>query len=186
MIQFLTALVPLIGGFTQPIKDYFSFKKQQADKAYDLELAKIEAEKQAVISTNESRTQQIRDYLGAVSKSFRQFTFFFFMIPFVISMFFPEYAKVMWTNFYAIPQEFRYLFISIYSVIWGLPIADEYIGKIFGAVGRGLQAKRVYKIQKYNAKAAFSTLRKHIFTDGMTQEQVNIINKALKAYKESE
>ena len=88
----------------------------------------------------------------------------------------------MWTNFYAIPQEFRYLFISIYSVIWGLPIADEYIGKIFGAVGRGIEAKRQYKIKKYNAKAAFDTLRE-IFKKGYTSEQVEVINKALEAYK---
>tara|TARA_A100000171_G_C2140369_1_gene154940 strand:- start:11430 stop:12002 length:573 start_codon:yes stop_codon:yes gene_type:complete len=166
MLAFLSGLLPLISGLAQPVKDYFNYKKEIRDKNHELDMARLTAETQAVVAGKTARTEQIKSYLSAVSMNFRQFSFFFFMIPFVISMFFPEYAKIMWTNFYAIPEEFRYMFMSIYSVIWGLPIADNYISRMFGSINRVVESKREYKIKKYNAKAYYDVIRKTFYSKG--------------------
>ncbi len=174
------ALVPLLGGLTQPIKDYFVNKAKQAELAQQLELAKIEAEKAAIVSGNEAEVNKIQSYLSSVSRSFRQGTFYFLVLPVLVSVFAPTYAKIMWQNFESIPEWFRILFVSVYSVIWGLPIVKEHLGGMFKSLGNALQASREYKLDKYNRKAVFNTL-KQMFPKGMNQDQVKLIDQALDA-----
>lgn len=182
-MSFLTALAPLLVGIVQPIKDYFTFKAKESRTRYDLEIAKIEAEKQAIISQNEAETQRIQAYLSSVSRGFRQFTFFFLILPVLVSVFFPEYATTMWTNFKIIPEWFQILFVSVYSAIWGLPIIKENVGNMFKSIGNAIELRREYKIKKYNAKAFFDVVRKGLFPKGMTKEQVEMFEKALEGYK---
>ena len=180
MTSFLLALVPLLGGLTQPLKDFFASKAKQAELTQQLELAKIEAEKTAIISGNEAEVQKVQSYLSATSRAFRQGTFYFLVLPVIVSILLPSYAEVMWANFEKIPEWFRILFVSVYSVIWGLPVAREHIGGMFKSLGNVMQARREYKVEiaKYNRKAVFDTIRQ-LFPKGMNQAQVNLINEAL-------
>lgn len=181
---FLAFLTPLLSGIFQPIKDYFAYKQQISQANRDLQLAQIIADKEAIISGNTADTDQRGAYLGSVTRSFRQGTFIFFMVPFMLSMFFPEYAAAMWANFDKIPPEFKQLFFLIYGVIWGLPIAKEHVGLLLSAVGRGLNARREYKIALNETKVAAS-LRQTLFKQGMTQAQWEAIQVALKAGSEN-
>lgn len=184
MLAFFSALIPILGGFTQPLKDYFASKTKQAELTQQLEIARLQAEKEAVVSGNESQVKTIQNYLTSVSRNFRQGTFYFLMVPFLISMFAPEYAKIMWQNFEAIPLEFKQLFILIYGVIWGLPIAKEHVGNMFSAISRGLAAHREYRLDKaeINRDAAFIALKAKWFSkNGMNQKQVNEFNEILDA-----
>ena len=97
-------------------------------------------------------------------------------IPFLLSMIAPEYAKVMWENFSAIPHEFKLLFFSIYGVIWGLPIAKENIGLMFASIGRAVDKRREYKL---NRAAVASKIRSAWFPKGMNQNQVEVLDEAL-------
>lgn len=180
MGTFLMALVPLLGGLTQPIKDYFASKAKQAELIQQLELAKIEAEKAAITSGNEAEVSKVQAYLSSVSRNFRQGTFYFLVLPVIVSVFMPSYAEVMWKNFESIPEWFRILFVSVYSVIWGLPIAKEHLGGMFRSLGNAIQANREYKLAKLNRKAVFETL-KQMFPKGMNQAQVELIDRALDA-----
>lgn len=172
------------GSLGQAVKDYLDYKKQESQNKQEIRLAELNANKEVIISGNQSDTDQRANYLNSVTRNFRQKTFIFLMIPFLVSMIAPEYSKEMWHRFNDIPAEFKQLFFLIYGVIWGLPIAKENFGSLFSAVQRGLEARREYKINKikatYNRKAVFDTL-KALFPKGMNQAQVNLIDKALDA-----
>lgn len=176
----LAAVLSALSVFAQPIKDYLSYKQKLTESNRELELAKIQADKEAIISGNQAQSNQIQSYLNATSRKFRQGTFYFFMVPFLISMAAPEYAKVMWENFAAIPHEFKLLFFSIYGVIWGLPIAKENVGLMFSSIGRAVEARREYKL-KINRDAVFAQVRSKWFPRGMSQTQVADLDGALDA-----
>lgn len=177
------ALIPVLSSLISPIKDYFYYKQKVTESNRELELARIQADKEALISGNLAQTTQTQSYLNATTRTFRQGTFYFFMVPFVISMVAPEYAKIMWDNFGAIPHEFKLLFFSIYGVIWGLPIAKENIGQMFSSIGRAVETRREYKLEKakINREAAYAVLRAKLFPQGISQQQVNVFEDAFDA-----
>lgn len=179
---FLAALVPLLTGLAQPFKDYFNYKIQKAKDTQELELARISAEKEAIISGNAADTAQRSNYLNSVTQNFRQWAIIFFFIPFLISMVMPGYAKEMWANFDAIPKDFKQYFFIIYGVILGLPIAKEYFGAFLSSVSSGLASRREFKLALNEAKIAAS-LRQSIFKAGMTQTQWDAIKAALESGK---
>lgn len=179
------AILPLISsllsGLIQPVKDYLAYKNQELAANRDLKLAQIQADKEAIISGNVADTAQRQNYLNSVTQQFRQGAIIFFMVPFCISMFAPEYAKIMWTNFYDIPADFRQFFFIVYGVILGLPIAKDTLGQVVAAVGRGVEARREYKL---NRAAIFAKVRSKWFPKGMNQTEVRDLDQALDAGEE--
>lgn len=96
----------------------------------------------------------------------------------------PNYATTMWHNFEAIPDWFRMLFAAVYGVIWGLPVAKDYIGAMFSAAGTALNDRREYKLEKarINRQAVFNTLKQSgILPKVISQQQVDLVDKALDA-----
>jgi hypothetical protein len=182
-VGFLALLTPFISGLLAPIQNYFTYKQELSKANQELSLARIQADKEAIISGNEADTNQRGQYLGSVTQPFRQGTFYFFMVPFLISMFFPAFAQVMWQNFAAIPDEFKKLFFLLYSVIWGLPIAKEHVSSLFASVGNAIASRREYKIVLNETKVA-AKLRETIFKAGMTQGQWEAVQAAIKAGQE--
>lgn len=181
MGAFLLALMPLLGGLTQPLKDYFGYKQKIAVADQEFKLAALKAQSEAIIAQTTADTNQRAAYLGATTQGFRQGTFYFLVCPVILSIVLPSYAQIMWTNFESIPEWFRVLFVSVYSVIWGLPVAKEYIGGMFASLGNAVSNRREYKLEKarINREAVFAGLRKGIFQKGMTQAQVDVISAAL-------
>lgn len=183
MIQFLAALVPLLGGLTQPLKDYFKYKATRAEKLQELELARIVAEKDTVTSNNEAQTQQIQARLSATSRTFKQWTFLFIVVPFVLSITLPNQAAVMWANLELIPEWFRLLFSTIYLTIWGINVIPPYIDRIFQGITKTRMATRTYKIKKaeirykeLNQKVLFGELKKEL--GPLSQQFVDTLNNA--------
>ncbi len=172
----LAAILPILSLLGTSVKDYLSHRQEVKKEEREVELATIQANKEAIISGNESTTAQIQAYLQATSKKFRQGTFYFFMVPFIVSMVAPEYAKVMWANFDAIPYEFKLLFFSIYGVIWGFPSINKYV-----------ENRREYKLEKarINRKAVFDKLIAKWFPKGMNQQNVRDLDEALDAGENS-
>lgn len=176
----LLALAPLLAGMTQPIKDYFASKAQLATLSQQIELAKIQAEKDAIVSNNDVQAKQTAAFLQATTLSFRQGTFYFLLVPMILSIVAPEYASAMWSRFEAIPQWFQILFVSVYSVIWGLPIAKDYLGGMFSSLGRAVADRREYKLEvkRIDMKKVFDSLRADM-KGGISQETVDMINRAV-------
>lgn len=182
MTAFLALLGPIFSGLMRPVKDYLNYKNQELSANRDLKLAQIQADKEAVISGNVADTAQRQNYLNSVTQKFRQGAIIFFMIPFCISMLAPEYAKVMWTNFYDIPADFRQFFFIVYGVILGLPIAKDTLGQVVASVGRGVAARREYKL---NRAKIFALVKSKWFPKGMNQQQVADFDAALDAGEQS-
>lgn len=174
---FLTALLPLLAGITGPIKDYFSYKQDLNQKAQDYKLALLQSQIDTVKSDNVAETTQTQARLSATSQEFKQNTFWLLCVPVILSCIFPTKAAVMWHNFEIIPQWVQWLFLSVYSAIWGIPIAKGG----YGAVTDLLSSRRDYKLEKarIDRVAVFNELKKDLFLKGMTAAQVSIIDKAL-------
>jgi len=174
----LPLLSTLFSGLMQPVKDYLSYKTQELSANRELKLAQIQADKEAIISGNIADTAQRQNYLNSVTQQFRQGAIIFFMVPFCISMIAPSYAKIMWANFYDIPADFRQFFFIVYGVILGLPLAKDTIGQVISSMGRGLEARREYKL---NRAAIFSHVKTKWFPKGMNQLQVADLDQAIDA-----
>ncbi len=185
MGAFLLALAPLLAGITGPIKDWFSYKQQVSKDNNELELARIAANKEAIIQESKSDTEQRSNYLNATSQEFRQGTFYWMSAIILYSIVFSNQAEALWYNFSLIPQWVQYIYIGMLSVTWGLPIAKENIGLMFSSIGRGLEARRDYKIEraKINREAVYAALRAapQFKEKGINQATVDLLEVALDA-----
>ncbi len=173
-------IIPLISsllGENGPLGKYFKIKSDTlaAEQNYKLELLKAQTE---IVKTE---AQQVSDRLNSTSQEFKQMTFWFICAPVLVTMLAPVFSATMWNNFTLIPEWFQILFVSVYSSIWGLPIAKEYLGGMFKSLGSAIEARRDFKLEKakLNREVVFAGLRNDIFPSGMTQSQVDGINKAL-------
>jgi len=180
MIQFLTALLPLLGGFTQPIKDFFSYKVKEAEQLQQLKLAQIEAESKAILAQSEAESAQMQLRLGATSREFKQSTFYLLILPVIFSVIFPSAASVMWENFRHIPEWFQILFVSVYSSIWGLPIAKEYLGGMFKGISNAIELRREFKLAKLEKKTFYDLLRN--VKGKVTPDDVKVLEKVIDDY----
>jgi hypothetical protein len=179
------AISAILGIVAQPIKDYFSYKQKVTETNRELELARISAEKDAIVSGNVAQTSQIDYYLKAINRNFRQGFICFIVIPFFISMLAPEYAKLMWHNFEAMPEWYRMLLLSVCSLVLGLPVASAAVGQMFSSASKGLEARRNYKLEKarINREAVYASLRasEQFKGRGIDQATVDVLEAAMDA-----
>ena len=178
-MPWLSIITSLFGGLTGGVKDYFNYKRELQAKERDYQLALLTAQVDMAKSQNESNALELRDRLKSTSQVFKQSTFWFMTLPVVLTIIFPTYAKDMWHNFSLIPEYFQWLYLSVYSAIWGIPMVKGG----YGAFTEFLSKQRDYKIEKLmaNDEAMYNVLRKKLFKDGMTQGQVDVIKEAITA-----
>ncbi len=172
------AIIPLISsllGENGPLGQWFKTKAAQVQADQDYKLAVLKANAEAAIQASIADTAQRSNYLGATSQGFRQGTFYWMSAIILYSILRPGSAEALWHNFALIPEWVQYIYLGMLSVTWGLPIAKENIGLMFSSIGRGMAAHREYKL---NRAAVFQGLH-NIFPAGMTQSQVDSIDKAL-------
>ncbi len=171
MLPLLMALLPLLGGITQPIKDWFTYKQQAANLAMQVTLANITAQSNLVTAQ-----------LNCTSSQFKQQTFWFLCVPIVYTMFCPERAAVMWGNFNTIPQMFQYLFMTVYGSIWGIPLAQDGHSLILGLLQQRSDNK-VAQIQaaQLDETALANKARELLFPKGMTESEWQAIVNIAKA-----
>lgn len=166
----VTILGTLFSTIGQPIRDYLNYKNAEVAANRELKLAQIQADKEAIISENQSASDDLSSRLSATTKDFKQNTFWLLCVPVGFSILFPSKAEVMWHNFSLIPEYFQWLFLSVYSSIWGIPVVKGGFGAITGL----LQSRRDYNVQKIkvlNESVLAAELRKTIYKNGMSQEQ---------------
>ena len=174
----LSTIVPSLAGF-------FQQQKEIADAEHQLELARITAEAELAKQGMISESRDTRAKLAATTQGFKQWSFLFLMLPILYSVFFPTHALTMWSNLNVVPEWFRTLFAAIYLTIWGIPIAQGWLGGIFSGIGSSFGVGREIKqMKKLNDKAFYASLRSSF--GGLTQTQVNAINKAIDAGSQGE
>lgn len=167
-----------IFGENGPIGQYFKTKQKIEDAKNEVELARINADKELAVAQAAADSSQLTSRLSATSQGFKQNTFWLLVVPVLLSICFPSKAEVMWHNFGLMPDWFQTLFISVYCSIWGIPYAEKGLGAISGMLQARMDRK-VQKIDALNRKAVFDELRQQWFPQGMNQQQVDVINKAL-------
>lgn len=183
--MWLAALIPLLSGIfgeNGPIGQYFKTKAAQVQAEEDFRLASLKATTELAIQSSVADTTQRANYLGSTSQGFRQGTFYWISAIIFYSIVFPDNAVALWANFSLIPQWVQYIYVGMLSVTWGLPVAKENIGLMFSSIGRGMEARREYKLAKaeIDRKAVFDVIKK-MFPKGMLPEQVKIVDDALDA-----
>ena len=187
MSAILLALAPLLAGITEPLKNWFSYKQKEVEATREYTLAALKAQSEQAVAQSVAETSQLNNRLGVTSQSFKQLTWWFLSAIVVYSIVFPTQAVQMWKHFDLIPEWFRYLYLSVFGVIWGLPIAKDNISLMFESVKSLAADRREYKIEKLktlNEAKIFESLRKSIFTKGLTQAQVDDVKAALRAGQE--
>jgi len=180
---FLSLLLPILTGSLQGVKDWFSYKKETAKAEQDYKLAVLQAQAEQAKQQAMSDSTDLGNRLGATTQAFKQGSFYPLWGVILFSVCFPKQAEVMWHNFALIPDWFQWLFLSVYSAIWGLPI----IKGGYGAITDLLQTRREYKIEKIKAFSEakfFNSIKQSIFTKGVTQSQVEAFQKAIKEGQE--
>lgn len=181
---FLAALIPLLAGITSPIKGWFAFKSRAVQLEQEVKLATIKAQAEQVVAEARNESSQVKDRLGATSREFKQTTFWLLYAIVIFSIVLPSKAEVMWHNFALMPEWFQWLFMSVYSAIWGLPIVKGGYGAITDLLQQRGDKRRNFEIEKlkvFNQTKFFDSLRHTIFKKGLTEAQVEDFKQALMA-----
>lgn len=183
-------LIPLLAGIfgeNGPIGQYFKTKAMQVQMAEEFRLAQLKATTERAIAEAAADTTQRSNYLGATTQGFRQGTFYWVSAIILYSIVFPSKAEALWHNFGLIPEWVQYIYIAMLSVTWGLPIAKENIGLMFSSIGRAIETRREYKLERarINRKVVMDTIRAGLFPKGMDQAQVELFDRALDAGENS-
>lgn len=178
--MWFTALLSLasgIFGVDGPIGQYLKIKSDtaKAEQSYKLELLK--AQTAQMTQQMVSDTTDLSNRLQATTQTFKQGTFYPLWGLVLFSVLWPSRATEMWHNFGLIPEWFQWLFLSVYSAIWGLP----FVKGGYGAFTELLQTRREYKLEKakLNRKVVFQDLISKWFPKGMNQQQVSELDSAL-------
>ncbi len=186
-------LIPLLSGIfgeNGPIGTYLKTKAAQIQAQEEFRLAELKANSERAIAESVADTTQRSNYLGATSQGFRQGTFYWMSAIILYSIVRPGSAEALWHNFSLIPQWVQYVYVAMLSVTWGLPIAKENIGLMFSSIGRGMAARREFKLEKarINRDALFASLRAspQFKGRGLDQATVDMINSAVDAGESAE
>ncbi len=178
------------------IGKYLDTKAQtaQAKATADLELqrAQIEYAKQEGINVVESE----RNKLNATGQWFKFVSYVLLNYPIVVTIYSPAKGKEIFENIGIIPEWYAMLYVAVVGVIWGLPVAANWMGNVFSAIQRAWAMRQDKKIEKIQAvgeantitvdqaiKLAYEVQRKLSPTGTLTQQQVDaakpIIEQAL-------
>ena len=182
MTALLLALLPVLGGFTQPLKDWFATKQEIAKKEIDYKLAVLTAQTQQAVAEAESDTQQNRDRLQATSQGFKQSVYVWFALILTFSIVCPSYAETMWHNLSLVPVWFQNLFIGMTLVIWGINPVKNGASWLQSTWTESAQARREYKLEraKINRETFYKSLREKLFVGkGIDQKTVDALEEAL-------
>lgn len=175
MLALLAPLLLQIFGENGPIGQFLKIKSDTAKAEQNYKLEVLKAQTAQATQQLVSDTTDLNNRLQATTQTFKQGTFYPLWGLVLFSVLCPKKAVVMWHNFDLMPQWFQWLFLSVYSAIWGLP----FVKGGYGAFTELLQGSRDYKLEKINRKAVADKLRSKWFPNGMNQQQVDDLDAAI-------
>ncbi len=181
-------IITLISGLlgeSGPLGQWFKIKAETAKADEQYKLAYLTAQATQAAAQLQSDTSLTTARLAATTQQFKQYTFYFLVIPMLVSVCFPKYAAIMWHNFELIPEWFRTLFGAVYLTIWGIPVASGYLAGIFKGITQtasdaldSRMDRKVKKIEALNQKSFFDSIRKDL-GGGVDQKTVDMLNRAI-------
>ncbi len=154
LLALLSQLPGVIGFFFKSRSDILN-TRAQAD--LEIELARIG------MSAEIAKAQMAEEgiIVQSTSSSFKYVTFFLWFGPFILGMFAPTYAKIIFANLMLMPEWYVQSCMLIMFTIWGISVSSPVIGNIFNGLGNYFAATRTHKLElaKVNRDAFYTSLR---------------------------
>lgn len=192
MWPIIASIAGMIFSEKGPIGQFIKTKAEtaQAEQTARLEMQKANIE--LIKQQGSDAVESEKNKLKATGEGFKFVTFVLINIPVIIVCFAPNRGKEIFENISLIPVWYAQLYVAIYCVIWGIPIAASAMSSIFGAVQTAWAMRQDKKIEKIQVmgeaqqigkdaakKEIFDTLKKATGLNGYTQQQVDMINPIL-------
>lgn len=181
MLAIFTALFSLLSSVPGQLGQYFKTKAE-------IEQVKIQTQKEialtqlkAATDMSLAETDKSKASLSATSPTFKYFTFFMWFGPFIVGTVAPSYAHDIFTNLGAMPEWYVQSCMVIMFTVWGITVSKDAVAGIFTNLGSFFASRREHKevMAKIDRKALFDDLKAGIFKQGMSQSQVDVVEKAL-------
>lgn len=158
--MWFTLLVPLltkIFGETGIIGQYIQTKAKINQTALDnklqLEIATLEYNKQQGINAVESE----KNKLAATPFWFKLISYIILNYPIVLAYCSAEKGRVLFENIGVIPKWYAMLYVAVVGVIWGLPVAANWMGEVFKGMQDFWSNRQDKKIEKILAVGEANT-----------------------------
>jgi hypothetical protein len=189
--MWFTLLAPLLTGIFGKdgiIGTYITTKQQIQQKEQDaklqLAIANIELIKQQGI--DEVDREKLR-VANAAPAWFKLISYIMINYPLILVFISDEKGKAAFKTIESIPMWYAMLYVGVVSVIWGLPVASNWMSNVFNAMQQAWAVRQDKKIDVISAKGNAESLnleqaKKQIFdimrktTGTLSQPQVDAAN----------
>lgn len=172
----MSAIVALLGSLFPALLEAFKRREDRKQAEQAVVLAKLAAEKEIAIQTVQAQAELGQTQINATGPALKYISFAILHAPIVCALFMPDQAKALFENLAAVPAGFLQLVVLVNCAVWGLPIASNAITSIVSGIGEFAKSMSMARLSR---KAIFEVVK--TASGPMTQEQVNLVNKALDA-----
>lgn len=193
--MWFTALIPLLSGLfgeNSPIGQYFKTKALQVQATADLEL-QVEKDKFGLsMEMAQAGIESQKAELSATSAFTKAVILICVNIPVFITCLHAPWGAAIFSAFQQVPQWYAMLDVAIIGVVFGLPIANNWMSTVYTGIQDMWDQKHQRKLEviSANGQAAsinleqaksqiFDILKNTVHLSGYTQGQVEAINKVL-------
>lgn len=170
----MSAIIALLSSFIPAIVDAFKRREERKQAQQAVDLARLEAERQLALETVRQEYELGKAQLNATGPVLKYVSFGILHSPILCAIFFPERARILFENLGLVPPEFLQLVAVVNCAVWGLPMAKNAITSIVAGIADFARSRSTSVLSR---KAIFGAIK--AATGPMTQEQVNVVNKAL-------
>lgn len=150
-----TLLAPIatsIFGKDGIIGTYISTKQaieqKKQDNAYLLEVSRNDLIKQQGIDEVEREKLRVAN---AAPAWFKFVSYVLLNYPLILAFISDEKGKAAFKTIESIPMWYAMLYVGVVSVIWGLPVASNWMQNVFGAMQQAWAVRQDKKIEKIQA-----------------------------------
>lgn len=181
MIAIFTALLSMLSVIPGKLGDYFKTKQEIEQIKLNTEREIALAQLKAASEMSVAELELSKAALASTSPHFKYFTFFMWFGPFIVGIISPPTAKDIFTNLAGMPEWYVQSCMVIMFTVWGISVSGPAISNIFSGLGNFFEQRRDFKLEKakIDKKAFFEALKAGIFKQGLSQSQVDVIDKAL-------
>ncbi len=183
--MFLALLLPLLTQLPGILGEYFKKRAEIEQAQMELQKEITKAKYQFVAEMAKAEVEDNKNKLLATSSRFKYVTFILWFGPYCIGIVAPELSTKIFANLSQMPDWYVQSCMTIMFTIWGIAVGAPVVSNIFAGLNNFLadrNSRQVNKINALNDKAVFDSLRASF--GGLTQPQVDAINKALQKGQE--
>ena len=174
-------LVPIGKQIFSFITDFFNNKKEMRQAEHTTHLA-IEASKQKLIVQRMSNEHALNvERSKNTSKNCKTFSILVWFGPYIVNLFYPEYARQIFENMQGAPLWYMQSCMTIMFAVWTISVSKDTVRDIFRNLGNYMKGRRAFRVQR---KVVYDMLRIAVKRP-LVKEEVDTLNPIL-SYIEKE